>query len=231
MKLRFTLIELLITIAIIAILAAILLPALNSSRAAALAASCRNNQKQLGLLFSLYSGDSDGIIPISYCAVNDIQWSVQFFPADKLPKYISCPAVSSQKKNKGNTYGSTVMLGLGTPYNTFHGNPSMEKNDDEGGASQRWFDTKVLRHASSYWFLSDSIYFSGTQEGSEAYNPSVYSNAGFHYRHKGALNGLFADGHVQSGTHGKIRAEWLKRNSWLATLAGQHRMENYQSFY
>ena len=38
-------------------------------------------------------------------------------------------------------------------------------------------------------------------------------------------------GMSQSGTHGKIRAEWLKRNSWLATLAGQHRMENYQSFY
>ena len=79
------------------------------------------------------------------------------------------------------------------------GIPAWKKNDGEGGASQRWFDTKVLRHASSYWFLSDSIYFSGTQEGSEAYNPSVYSNAGFHYRHKGALNGLFADGHVQVG--------------------------------
>lgn len=230
MKIRFTLIELLITIAIIAILAAILLPALNSSRAAALAASCRNNQKQLGLLFNLYSGDSDGIIPVSYCSINDIQWSVQFFPERNLPKYIACPSVATPKKNKGNTYGSTVLMGLGNTYNTFHNNPVTESLNDSGSKSIS-FDTRRLKHASFYWLLADSIYFFGSQAGTEAYNPYLYSNAGFHYRHKGALNGLFADGHVQSGTHGKIRAEWLKRNSWLATLAGQHRMENYQSFY
>lgn len=231
MKKHFTLIELLITISIIAILAAILLPALNSARATAMASSCRNNLKQLGLLFSLYSGDSDGIIPVSYCAVNDIQWSVQFFPTDKLPKYLSCPAVSTPDKSKGNTYGSTVMLGLGNNYNNFHGNPCREKNNAEGGTLQRWFDTKALRHASTYWWLSDSIYFEGAQEGKEAYNPSIYSNAGFHFRHKGSLNGLFADGHVQSAPHGRVRADWLKLNSWLATLTGQYRMENYKNSY
>ena len=81
----FTLIELLITIAIIAILAGRLLPSLHSARMTALEASCRNNQKQVGLLYSLYTNDSDGILPISKCATNDIQWGAQFFSLNKEP--------------------------------------------------------------------------------------------------------------------------------------------------
>lgn len=79
----FTLIELLITIAIIAILAGLLLPSLHSARMTALEASCRNNQKQVGLLYSLYTNDSDGILPISKCATNDIQWGAQFFSLEQ----------------------------------------------------------------------------------------------------------------------------------------------------
>ena len=54
---NFTLVELLIVIAIITILAAMLLPALNAARAMAKSSFCLNNQKQLSFAFMAYQND------------------------------------------------------------------------------------------------------------------------------------------------------------------------------
>src|SRR5437660_4719733 len=56
----FTLVELLVVIAILGILAALLLPALNKTRAKAEGIYCINNTHQLGLAWILYADDHNG---------------------------------------------------------------------------------------------------------------------------------------------------------------------------
>ena len=67
----FTLIELLVVIAIIAILAAILMPALSSSRVRAQVAVCQNNMRELGQAVHKYADDFNGVVVPRRCFDGD----------------------------------------------------------------------------------------------------------------------------------------------------------------
>jgi prepilin-type N-terminal cleavage/methylation domain-containing protein/prepilin-type processing-associated H-X9-DG protein len=59
----FTLVELLVTIAVIALLAALLMPALGRSKESGRVAVCQSNLHQIGIALQLYVGDNRNIMP------------------------------------------------------------------------------------------------------------------------------------------------------------------------
>jgi prepilin-type N-terminal cleavage/methylation domain-containing protein/prepilin-type processing-associated H-X9-DG protein len=96
----FTLLELLVVVAIICLLAAILFPVFARARENARRASCQSNEKQIGLAFAQYVQDNDERYPIARNATpRGDGWVHSLYPYHKSYQLFQCP---SEKRGPAN---------------------------------------------------------------------------------------------------------------------------------
>jgi prepilin-type processing-associated H-X9-DG protein/prepilin-type N-terminal cleavage/methylation domain-containing protein len=188
----FTIIELLVTIAILLALAGLLLPALRGAREAARTSQCASRMRQLGIATMLYADEHGGRFPRSqhsafvhgempwaralapYLGADDLRWT------NLLRGVYRCPL---DARNNALSYGLNVYFELG-PDDDYEGKP----------ATWRYRDNLPRPGA--------TILFAENDSAADHLMPNFWSGISdvedlAHNRHGGAANYVFADGHVE----------------------------------
>ena len=192
-RVTFTLIELLIVIAIIAILAAMLLPALNAARESARVTSCASKLKQIMLATTLYADDNKGYFPDNTGWGYDAQIAEHFAVRNdtmyegRRGKHVKCP--SSNAPTAGTRSYSIIVSRWDGVNRGVCGRPFSQVTHPSTTISycEHWTQTNIAGSPSS-----------GTAAYIYAdYSPEAYGVYAKMHKRVNSSNYAFADGHVQ----------------------------------
>lgn len=187
---EFTLVELLVVIAVIGILTSLLLPALAMGRERARGLVCQGNLKQIGMSVLMYANDHDDMIPSVFSWSNDLPAYLVPMTTARMTVW-TCPKLFSQNKYIF-TYGmngdATSWQTGGVKLSTWFRNPSNTILFKDGGTETGEFPG---------WYSLSVQYATGC--------------LGSISLHCGGANYLFVDNHVKALRPGEVSSSmWHK---------------------
>ena len=217
-RMCFTLFELLIVIAIIAILAAMLLPALNAARERSKAISCANTLSSFGKFSLFYQSDYDGWCPAINTVgdLSSLRWVFQLRPYAKLsaddvyfwPNSLICPNASLARATTSPSYPGCSYLSNSYGLNR-EGLPSHAEHSN--GVYRGVRNTQLNRPSSKLQFADGTDWMICYERANKLIYYDIYGEsyaASYNnmpaYRHSSRLNAVFFDGHVAAPSYGEL---------------------------
>ncbi|HSZ54368.1 MAG TPA: prepilin-type N-terminal cleavage/methylation domain-containing protein [Tepidisphaeraceae bacterium] len=211
MRRAFTLVELLVVIGIIALLIALLLPALNSAREHARSAKCLSNLRQLGQAAYFYAQSNRDFFPISHdsftrewdfditggvIAPGLLWWNRAVLAVQQCPSY-SGNIVPDNPYTGYNYNTSYIGGGMGevTPLGHSHVTPAKFSGVKHASQVALFGDGQYAGGADKY--MRAPVLMSGTEIG-DGVSSATRAAGTQGYRHLGRTNVCYCDGHAES---------------------------------
>lgn len=195
----FSLIELLVTMSVVATLIAMAAAGWSAALSRSKGASCLHRLRQVGMAALLYASDNDGRLPQSQHQSDSWFGSLQsYLDGTKLYR---CPGDLNKKRNY--SYAINDFL-TPNPYGAESLDYSRLTTVPSPSA------TLLMAECQDKYDASDHFHFA---DGDVGYAPAAFSSEVAVTRHNGAANYLFADGHVEGLAWKTVQTELQKPGS------------------